>query len=145
MAITLRPERQITGPATDAGDKLSALLAWFSNKDNFKYDRRILGSRYGVKTALQQRFGMCWDYSDCFVTFCRAVGLPSRQVYGWLYPVEGHIWAEVLIDGKGWRQVDPQAGAGCDSRYVPFIASENGTMPVVYTSAVRIVPRVTRD
>ena len=102
-------------------------------------------TRYGVRTALQQHFGMCWDYSDCFVTLCRAAGLPSRQVYGWLHPVEGHIWAEVLIDGEGWRQVDPQAGGGCDSRYVPFMVSESGAMPVVYTSAVRIVPRLTRD
>jgi hypothetical protein len=136
---------QITGPGANVEAKLAALLAWFSNPDNFKYDRRIMGSRYGVKQALQQRFGMCWDYSDCFVTLCRAAGLPSRQVYGWLYPVEGHIWAEVLIEGKGWRQIDPQAGAGCDSRYVPFIVSETGAMPVVYTSPVQIVPRVTRD
>jgi hypothetical protein len=46
-----------------------------------------------------------------------------------------------LIEGQGWRQVDPTAGMGCDSRYVPFFAVENGARPVVYTSAVRIAPR----
>lgn len=137
--------RQITGQSTDADGKVAALLAWFSDSKNFKFDSRIVGSRYGVKTALRQRFGMCWDYSDCFVTLCRASGVPCRQVYGWLYPIEGHIWADVLIEGKGWRQVDPQAGAGCDSRYVPFVASESGAMPMVYTSAVRIVPREAKD
>ena len=137
--------RQITGQSTGAGDKVAALLAWFSDKKNFKYDDRIVGSRYGVKTALRQRFGMCWDYSDCFVTLCRASGVPCRQVYGWLYPLGGHVWAEVLIEGKGWRQVDAHAGMGCDSRYVPFVASESGAMPLVYTSAVRIVPREAKD
>ena len=120
-------------------------LAWFSDNKNFKSDNRILGSRYGVKTALRQRFGMCWDFSDCFVTLCRASGVPCRQVYGWVHPLDGHVWAEVLIEGKGWRQVDPEAGAGCDSRYVPFVASESGAMPMVYTSAVRIVPREAKD
>ena len=133
--------RQITGKTISTGEKVAALLAWFSDNKNFKFDNRILGSRYGVKTALRQRFGMCWDYSDCFVTLCRASGVPCRQVYGWLHPLEGHVWAEVLIEKEGWRQVDPQAGAGCDSRYIPFVASESGAMPMVYTSAVRIVPR----
>ena len=49
--------RQITGKSTDAGDKVAALLAWFSDSKNFKPDNRIVGSRYGVKTALRQRFG----------------------------------------------------------------------------------------
>lgn len=137
--------RQITGKSTGADDNVAALLAWFSDNKNFKPDNRIVGSRYGVKTALRQRFGMCWDYSDCFVTLCRASGVPCRQVYGWVHTLDGHVWAEVLIEGKGWRQVDPQAGAGCDSRYVPFVASETGAMPMVYTSAVRIVPREAKD
>jgi len=75
------------------------------------------------------------------VTLCRAAGVPCRQVFGWLHGESGHVWAEVLIEDKGWRQVDPTAGMGCDSRYVPFIASENGAMPLVYTSMPRLTPR----
>ena len=37
--------------------------------------------------------------------------------------------------------LDPTAGMGCDDRYVPFVASEDGTMPMVYASAVTITPR----
>jgi transglutaminase-like putative cysteine protease len=67
--------------------------------------------------------------------------VPCRQVLGWLHGESGHVWAEVLVEGKGWRQVDPTAGAGCDTRYVPFVATEDGVMSYVYTSAVRVAPR----
>lgn len=137
--------RAITAQSKNPSDKVAALLAWFANPENFRFDKTTVGSRKGVKTALQQRFGQCWDYSDCFVTLCRAAGVPCRQVLGWLYGLSGHVWAEVLADDAGWRQVDPQAGAGCDSRYVPFVASERGAMPLVYTSAVRVVPREAAD
>jgi len=44
------------------------------------------------------------------VTLARAAGVPTRQVGGWLYGASGHIWAEVLIEGTGWQQVDPTGG-----------------------------------
>lgn len=133
--------KQITGERTDPSEKVAALLEWCASPQNIKYDARIMGSRYGVKAVLKQKYGMCWDFSDCFVTLCRASSVPCRQVLGWLHNEGGHVWAEVLIDGQGWKQVDPTAGTGCDTRHVPFIANEDGTMSYVYTSAVRVVPR----
>jgi len=133
--------KQITGQRTDPNEMVAALLEWCASPKNIKFDNRIMGSRYGVKAVLKQRYGMCWDFSDCFVTLCRASGVPCRQVLGWLVNEGGHVWAEVLIEGQGWRQVDPTAGMGCDTRYVPFVATEDGAMSYVYTSAVRIVPR----
>jgi transglutaminase-like putative cysteine protease len=59
-------------------------------------------------------------------------------VAGWLYPREGHVWAEVLVEGSGWHAVDPTSGAGCDERYVPYLTSEDGMMPIVYTSEVKV-------
>jgi transglutaminase-like putative cysteine protease len=131
--------RKITTGKASERDKVAALLDWFSKKENIDYGGPV-GSRHGVKKVFQQKSGRCWDYSDCFVTLCRAVGVPSRQVLGWLDGVGGggHIWAEVLIAGEGWRQVDPQAGMGCDTRYVPYVASEDGRIPFVYISAVDI-------
>jgi hypothetical protein len=137
--------KKITGDKTDAGDKVVAILEWLVPTKNLKYGGPVTGSRYGVKAVLKQGHGRCWDFSDCFVTLCRAAGVPSRQVLGWLHGQEGHVWAEVLIEDKGWRQVDPTAGMGCDSRYVPFVATETGAMPMVYTSAVRVVPREAKD
>ena len=133
--------QEITKGKANGGDKATAILEWLMPGKNIRYAGEITGSRYGVNKVLQQRFGHCWDFSDCFVTLCRASGVPSRQVLGWLYGQSGHVWAEVLIDGKGWRQVDPTAGMGCDSRYIPLFANEDGKMPIVYTSSVRITPK----
>lgn len=133
--------RKITGGAADPNAKVAALLAWFAKPENFRYDKTTVGSRHGALKALQQRFGQCWDFSDAFITLARAAGVPCRQVLGWVHGLSGHVWVEVLIEGEGWRPVDPQAGAGCDARYVPFQVSESGAVPLVYTSAVKVVPR----
>jgi transglutaminase-like putative cysteine protease len=133
--------RKITEGKPASPDKTEALLDWLRPGKNLRYDGKEPGSRFGVKKVLEQGYGRCWDFSDCFVTLCRASGVPCRQVLGWLHDVGGHVWAEVLIEGQGWRQVDPTAGTGCDNRYVPFVASEDGIMPMVYTSSVEIKRR----
>ncbi|MEO2020390.1 MAG: hypothetical protein ABGX05_01090, partial [Pirellulaceae bacterium] len=61
----------------------------------------------------------------------------SSAPYGWLYGQSGHVWVEVLTS-EGWRAVDPTAGMGCDSRYIPLFTSENGAVDFVYTSMPRI-------
>ncbi len=130
--------RQIIGDAKTTQKKTQALLEWLMPGRNIRYDGKVTGSRYGVRQLLEQKYGHCWDFSDCFVTLARASGIPSRQVFGWLVDQSGHVWAEVLIEGKGWMQVDPTAGMQCTADYIPFIASEDGQMPMVYTSAVTI-------
>lgn len=130
--------KQITEGKTTVRDRTDAILDWLAPGKTIKYAGQVTGSRYGVKQVLKQGYGHCWDFSDCFVTLSRAAGVPSRQVLGWLHGDSGHVWAEVLIEGKGWRQVDPTGGGGCDSRYIPYIASEDGRMSFAYVSAVDI-------
>jgi transglutaminase-like putative cysteine protease len=96
------------------------------------YDGPV-GSRHGVPRVLSQRFGRCWDKSDLFVTLARAAGIPARQVAGWVPPLDaGHVWAEVQIAGEGWIPVDPTcAWLGTSVDYLPFFATEDGTMSVL--------------
>ena len=121
-------------------DKVEAILKWLSPDKNIKFGGPVGGSRWGVKKVLKQRFGQCWDFSDCFVTLARASGIPCRQVAGWLYGSCGHIWAEVLLDGKGWQQVDPTGGSilKCGIYYIPYFTSEDGSMPILYVSMPKI-------
>ena len=128
---------QIVGSKTDPREQVQALLDWFADTGNLRFDGSVVGSRYGVTRVLEQRFGHCWDYSDCFITLARAASIPCRQVYGWLYGQSGHVWVEVLTT-EGWRAVDPTAGMGCDSRYIPLFTSENGSVDFVYTSMPQI-------
>jgi transglutaminase-like putative cysteine protease len=127
--------REITAGCADDASKVAALLAWLAPGANIKAEGPA-GSRWGVKRVLAQRYGHCWDASDVFVTLARAAGVPTRQVGGWLYGTGGHIWAEVLVPGKSWRQVDP-TGAGrlaCGIYHVPLFTTEDGAMPILYVS-----------
>lgn len=118
-------------------DKMRALLAY--GKSTLTYGG-VTGSRWGVKKFLAQKVGQCWDYSDLFITLCRAQGIPARQVMGWLVGQGGHVWAEVWT-GQGWLAVDPTAGAPCGSDVVALFTSEDGRVPVLYTTSVSVVNR----
>jgi transglutaminase-like putative cysteine protease len=68
------------------------------------------------------REGFCGHYASAFVALMRAGGIPARVVTGYQggewNPIGGyflirqsdaHAWAEVWIDGRGWRRIDPTA------------------------------------
>ncbi len=129
---------EITQGCTTDDERVQAILEWLLPGKNVRYDGKIVGSRYGTAKVLEQRFGHCWDFSDLIVTLCRAAGVPSRQVGGWLYGQSGHVWAEYLVGGKGWKQVDPTAGMACGSDYIPYLTTEDGEWPLVYVAPVRI-------
>ena len=114
----------------DAGARLRTLLARVHA--GVKYGG-AMGTRDGVLEVLERGYGRCWDKSDVLVTLCRAAGLPTRQVGGWVPPIgAGHIWTEVHLDG-GWLPVDPTTPwLGASAEYIPFFATETGRMPIVY-------------
>lgn len=68
------------------------------------------------------REGFCGHYASAFVALMRAGGVPARVVTGYQggewNPIGGyliirqsdaHAWAEVWIEGHGWRRFDPTA------------------------------------
>lgn len=131
--------RQITDGKATNDAKAMAILEWLTPGQNVKYSGQT-GSRWGTAKVLEQKFGRCWDFSDCFVTLARAAGVPSRQVAGWLYCSDGHVWAEFYREGKGWQQVDPTGGGKvrCGIYHIPYFTSEDGEMPVLYVSMPKI-------
>lgn len=133
--VELAEEIYLDVEGSDA--RVQALLNWLRPGANMRYAGTPAGSRYGVEQVLKQRYGHCWDFADLFITLARAGGVPCRQVYGWLHGSSGHVWVEVLTDA-GWRAVDPTAGMGCDSRYIPLFHSDDGMIDLVYTSYPRI-------
>lgn len=127
--------RQITRGKTTNTDKAFAILEWLSPGRNVRYAGQT-GTRWGVARFLEQKFGQCWDFSDCFVTLSRAAGVPCRQVAGWLYGTSGHVWAEFYVEDKGWQQIDPTGGGKlrCGIYHIAYFTSEDGEMPIVYVS-----------
>ena len=68
------------------------------------------------------RTGFCGHFASAFVALMRAGGVPARVVTGYQggewNPIGGyfvvrqsdaHAWAEIWIDGRGWRRIDPTA------------------------------------
>ncbi len=131
--------QEITSGKTTHEAKAMAILHWLEPGRNLMYSGPV-GSRWGVHQVLEQKFGRCWDFADCFVTLARAAGVPSREVAGWLYGSGGHVWTEFYQEGKGWQQVDPTGGGilKCGIYHIPYFTSEDGEMPIVYIGMPRI-------
>jgi hypothetical protein len=125
--------QRITADKATNEAKATAILEWLTPGRNLKYSGET-GSRWGVLKVLEQQFGHCWDFSDVFITLCRAAGVPSRQVAGWFYGSSGHVWAEYFVENKGWQQVDPTGGGKlqCGIYHLPYFRTEDGEMPIVY-------------
>lgn len=69
-----------------------------------------------VFDILDNRTGDCTEHSQLFVTLAKSLGLPAREVTGYVYSgddqapsLSGHAWVEVLIDDR-WRGLDPTWG-----------------------------------
>ena len=131
--------RKITAGKSTNEAKVSAILRWLAPGQNLQY-RGQTGSRWGTAKALKQGYGHCWDFSDCFVTLCRAAGVPARQVAGWLYGASGHVWAEYYVPNKGWQQVDPTGGGRlkCGIYHIAYFTTEDGEMPILYLAMPKI-------
>jgi len=130
-------------PPKTPRDRAERVLAWMH--DHVRYGGDEVGSRYGTTKVIAQGFGHCWDLSDVFVALCRAVGVPARQVGGWLKGDEGHVWAEVVVGKKDGRDevldVDPgTTWLGVSEDYVRLWTSDDGRTPFVYWAAPKIEP-----
>ena len=59
----------------------------------------------------ERRGGMCRDFAHLGVTFCRALGIPARYVFGYMPdigipgpfpPMDFHAWFEVYLGARWW-------------------------------------------
>lgn len=142
----IRLASETTEGKTTREAKVLAILDWLTPGKNIRYSGKT-GSRWGTSKVLEQQFGHCWDFSDCFVTLARAADIPSRQVAGWLFGSSGHVWAEYYREGIGWQQVDP-TGSGefaCGIYHLPYFTTDDGEMPIVYLSLPKIAVVSTHD
>jgi transglutaminase-like putative cysteine protease len=57
--------------------------------------------------------GMCRDFAHLAITFCRALNIPARYVFGYMPdigvpgpfpPMDFHAWFEVWLDGRWWTR-----------------------------------------
>lgn len=105
-------------PAMDDEAKVQAIHNWIT--DNISYDTQAyFDNRIELNSAsqtLEQRKGLCRDYSFLFAAMSRSCGLPCKIVYGnatddFSSTTSLHAWNEVLINGQ-WIAVDSTWDAG---------------------------------
>jgi transglutaminase-like putative cysteine protease len=98
----------------------TALRYFSQNEFGYTLQAPLLGHQAIDKFLFQTRKGYCEHYATAFVFLMRAANIPARVVAGYLggdvNPFGGylivrqshaHAWAEVWLQGKGWRRVDP--------------------------------------
>jgi transglutaminase-like putative cysteine protease len=89
--------------------------------------------RYGSSTALSTavdvnstRLGVCRDFTHLAISFCRALNIPARYVFGYLpdldvpidpAPMDFAAWMEVWLDDRWWT-FDPRNNARRKGRVV---------------------------
>jgi transglutaminase-like putative cysteine protease len=112
--------------------------------------------------ALQNRKGVCQDYSHIVIALVRQLGIPCRYVSGYLFHRAGvktrstegatHAWVEAYLPGIGWTGFDPtnntvageahvRTAVGRDYADVPPTRGVfKGDAGTELTVAVRVVP-----
>jgi len=102
--------REITEGSADSWEAAKRLSRWVA--DNISY--AIPGGGTARKTY-DMRAGECGAHSLLLASFCRAVGIPARVVWGCTYvPQRGgsfgqHGWNEIYMGKAGWIPVDATA------------------------------------
>ena len=105
---------ELFGQTEPSGARVQAVCDWVHDNIKFQY-----GASNPLTTAvdvLEQRKGVCRDLAHLAITFCRALNIPARYVFGYLpdigvAPPDGAMdfaaWMEVFLDG-GWWAFDPR-------------------------------------
>ncbi len=98
--------------------KVVFLLADWVNK-NVEYDLDAVSEgSLSASWVLENRRGVCTEFSSLLVSFARSLGIPAREVSGFAYTEsdlflrewEFHSWVEVFFPGHGWVPFDPTYG-----------------------------------
>ncbi|PWV65604.1 transglutaminase family protein [Plasticicumulans acidivorans] len=94
-------------------------------RDSFEYGVREEPGVQSPATTLALGAGSCRDYATLFIESCRALGLASRFVSGYLHTAETerghastHAWAEVYLPGPGWKGFDQTGGSVVGSDHI---------------------------
>ena len=105
---------ELFGNTEPGWGRAQAVCDWVFGHLGFQY-----GSSNPLTTAVdvyESGAGVCRDFTHLAVTFCRALNLPARYVFGYLpdigvmpheHPMDFCAWMEVFLGGR-WYTFDPR-------------------------------------
>ncbi len=113
-------------------DFLNALTATLYERSTHVV--RDEGAPQTPEETLSTWSGSCRDLAVLFCAVCRHVGIPARFVSGYecwkgfVGQAHMHAWAEVYLDGGGWRGYDPSRGLAISTAHVAVAAAADSQL-----------------
>ncbi|HET7421809.1 MAG TPA: transglutaminase family protein [Candidatus Dormibacteraeota bacterium] len=108
---------ELFGHTEPGGARVQAICDWVH--DNIKFQYGTSNPQTTAVDVLEQRQGVCRDFAHLAITFCRALNIPARYVFGYLpdiyveappFPMDFAAWMEVYL-GDRWWTFDPRNNA----------------------------------
>jgi len=108
---------ELFGQTEPGWARVQAICDWVHGHIQFQYGSS--NPRTTAVDVLRDRKGVCRDFAHLAVTFCRAMNIPARYVFGYLpdiyvpppaEPMDFAAWMEVYL-GDRWWTFDPRNNA----------------------------------
>ena len=106
---------QIVAGKKPGYDQAEAIRAWIRAHIEYKYG--VSNGSTSAADTLQDKAGVCRDFSHIGLSLCRALRIPARMVVGYLYrlePMDLHAWFEAFVGGRWYvfdaTQAEPLGG-----------------------------------
>jgi transglutaminase-like putative cysteine protease len=134
--VLVKKARALTAAAKDAWEAAKRLSRWVAEEIAYG----IPGGA-SARNTYDIREGECGAHSRLLAAFSRAVGIPARVVWGWMYiPSLGggfgqHGWNEVYMGKAGWVPIDTTA------REIDYADSGHVRLGVVSSASIAWNPK----
>ena len=99
-------------------------LCDYINK-NLSYQKGITNVFTTIDEVWKLKSGVCQDFSNLLIQFCRMAEIPTRYVSGYVFADEGligagatHAWVEIFIPNYGWLGLDPTNNCIADINHI---------------------------
>ncbi len=105
-----RLARSVTAGAETRYDAISRILGWVARDLEYELDR---SQPQNAEAVLVRRSGYCTGIARLTVALLEAVGIPAREVAGYVVgsepgrPSGYHRWIEAYLPDRGWVFSDP--------------------------------------
>jgi transglutaminase-like putative cysteine protease len=105
---------ELFGHTDLGGARVQAICDWVHDNIRFKYGTS--NPRTTAADVLRDRIGVCRDLTHVGISFCRAMNIPARYVFGYLPdlhvpfnpdPMDFAAWMEVWLEDRWWT-FDPR-------------------------------------